>query len=104
MHHFQIQWLTWGTIAAAVGSALLLGALDGSRDTSLVRLPQASRLLWSQTPPQAARPGPLRSNNCTSNACSSAATERATAEEARSRVSEERRTPPVAATTLKTCK
>jgi len=53
MHYVAMQVLTWGTIAGAIGSALLLAALDNPLASLPVDLPVASTL--PSEPTQAGR-------------------------------------------------
>lgn len=56
MRYVAMQLLTWGTIAGAVGSALLLAALDSPLDQHLAALPRAELFVLPTEPPGAARP------------------------------------------------
>jgi hypothetical protein len=58
MRYMTMQFLTWGTVAGAIGSALLLGALDSSplqaRPGAVTRLELPA---LPRARPQADRPG-----------------------------------------------
>ncbi len=56
MRYVAMQVLTWGTIAGAIGSALLLAALENPATHLPVGLPLASPL--PTEPTQAGRPRP----------------------------------------------
>jgi hypothetical protein len=63
MRYLAMQVLTWGTIAGAIASAVLLAALDHPPGSYLAVMPQTVDLgLWNE-PPQSGRPrqGTLRS-------------------------------------------
>ena len=56
MRYLAMQVLTWGTIAGAVGSALLLAALDSPLERQLVALPRAELFMLRAEPAGAAGP------------------------------------------------
>ncbi len=55
MRYLVMQLLTWGTIAGAVTSALLLSLLDSPLELKLAALPQLAALDWSVDPAQSGR-------------------------------------------------
>lgn len=56
MHPVAMQMLTWGTIAGAIGSALLLAALDSPNTRYGADLPTAAPWAVPSEPTQAGRP------------------------------------------------
>ena len=55
MRYLMMQLLTWGTIAGAVTSALLLSLLDSPLELKLAALPQVAAPDWSADPAQSGR-------------------------------------------------
>ncbi len=58
MRYVAMQLLTWGTIAGAVGSALILAALDSPLEWQFAALPRAELFVLPSEPTGAARPNP----------------------------------------------
>jgi hypothetical protein len=58
MRYVAIQALTWGTIAAAICSAVLLAALESPAQHYLAALPLSVSLRLLTDPPQAGRAAP----------------------------------------------
>lgn len=56
MRYVAMQALTWGTIAGAIGSALLLAALENPAPRYYIELPNVVQL--PSEPPQAGRARP----------------------------------------------
>jgi len=61
VRYVAMQLLTWGTIAGAVGSALLLAALDSPLERQLAALPRADLFVLPSAPTGAARPNQMPS-------------------------------------------
>lgn len=58
MRYVAIQALTWGTIAAAICSAVMLAALESPAQSYIAALPLGASLHLFTDPPQAGRPSP----------------------------------------------
>lgn len=58
MRYVAIQALTWGTITAAISSAVMLAALEGPAHSYLAALPLGASLGLLTGPPQAGSPAP----------------------------------------------
>jgi len=67
VRYAAMQVLTWGTIAGAVGSALLLAALDSPLERQLVALPRAELFVLPTEPTSAAGPSQEASARAASN-------------------------------------
>lgn len=74
MRYLAMQTLTWGTIAAAICSAVLLAALESPTTGYLAALPLGTSLGLLTDPPQAGRapPGSSRLARTHAGAASSA--------------------------------